>query len=262
VLVLLVVTSIVLITLDTRSGGGGVTGSIRNGAHDVVAPLQSGVNSVVSPISDWFDGVTSSGDLKAENRKLKQQLAEAQGKAALGESALNDDLELKRFNQLPAIASLKAVTAQIVQSSSGNFDTTIDIDKGTDSGIAKDMPVVGAAGLLGRVVEASRRTSTVLLTTDPRSGVSAKAPSGAKGVLNGHEGSDLLTFDFVANGSVVHKNDLIVTSGSTVFPTGVPVGKVVSVRRDPGAVTLSVNVRPFATPERETYVRVLLFRGA
>lgn len=260
-LILLVITSIVLITMDTRSGGSGVTGSIRRDAHDAVAPLQHSVSSAVSPVADWFDSVTSSGDLESQNRKLRQQLAEARGKAALGSSALQDDLELKRFNQLTSIAALKGVTAQIVAGSPGNFDTTIDIDKGASSGIVKDMPVVGADGLLGRVIQASRSSASVLLLTDSSSGVPVKAPSGVKGVVDGHQGSDLLTFDY-PTGEAVKKGDLIVTSGSTVFPVGIPVGRVVSVKRDPGALTLSINVRPFASAGRETYARVLLYKGA
>ncbi|MGZ6913471.1 MAG: hypothetical protein ACXVJS_18145 [Acidimicrobiia bacterium] len=62
-LILLVLTSITLITLDTRGGDSGVGGRIRNTARDVFSPIQDGVDAGLRPIEDWWDGVTRAGDI-------------------------------------------------------------------------------------------------------------------------------------------------------------------------------------------------------
>ena len=58
ILILLVLTSITLITVDTRGGDSGVGGRVRNAVRDVFAPVQDGVDSLTQPIEDWGDGVT------------------------------------------------------------------------------------------------------------------------------------------------------------------------------------------------------------
>ena len=80
VLILLVLTSITLITIDARSNGGGVTRTVRDAARDTMAPVQSAVDDVLSPVADWFDGVAQSGNLKDENRTLRRELAQARGR--------------------------------------------------------------------------------------------------------------------------------------------------------------------------------------
>ena len=79
VLVVIVLTAITLITLDTRNGRSGPVGALGRAAHTLVSPVQGAVNDVASPVSDWWHGVTDSGNLKKENRDLKNQVAALQG---------------------------------------------------------------------------------------------------------------------------------------------------------------------------------------
>jgi rod shape-determining protein MreC len=87
VLILLILTSITLITVDARGNNGGVTRTVRDSARDAMAPVQEAVDDILSPVADWFDGVTEGADLKQENRVLRRQLAEARGEAAQSRSA-------------------------------------------------------------------------------------------------------------------------------------------------------------------------------
>jgi len=64
-LVLLVITSLVLITLDER--GSGVFNSARSAAQDVVAPMQRALDSVIDPVAEFFDGLGRANELRDEN---------------------------------------------------------------------------------------------------------------------------------------------------------------------------------------------------
>ncbi len=198
VLILLVLTAMTLITVDARGNNGGVTRTVRDSAQDAMAPVQEGVDDILSPVADWFDGVTQSADLKQENRVLRKQLADARGQAAQSSAMRRENEELKRINDLQSTSDIPGVTAQVIAGTPGNFESTITIDKGSDSGITTDMPVVTGDGLVGRVVQASGKRATVLLLTDPDSSVSVRLEkSGGTGLANGRAGSDLLRVDFV-----------------------------------------------------------------
>jgi rod shape-determining protein MreC len=260
VLILLVLTSITLITLDARGNNGGVTRTVRNAARDSMAPVQSAVDDVLAPVDDWVDGVTRSADIKAENRKLRRELAEARGQAAESVGARRENRELKKFQNLTFAPDLRGVTAQVIAGSPGNFESTIALDKGTDDGIMNAMPVVAGGGLVGRVVQASRKRATVLLLTDVESGVSVRlGDTGDRGVVNGRAGSNLLRLQFVEPKVKVKRNDLVFTAGldGSVFPANIPVGRVVSVKKAPGAIEQTILVRPLVDVGRAAFVRAL-----
>lgn len=259
VLILLVLTSITLITLDARGNNGGVTRTMRDAARDSMAPVQSAVDDVLSPVNDWIDGVSRSSEIKQENRVLRRELAEARGQAAESEGALRENRELKKIQNLTFAPGLRGVTAQVVAGSPGNFESTIALDKGTDDGIMNAMPVVAGDGLVGRVVQASRKRATVLLLTDSNSGVSVRlGKTGARGVVNGRAGSNLLRLE-VAPDVTVNRHDLLLTSGleGSVYPGGIPVGRVVSVKKEAGAIEQTILVRPLVDVGRASFVRAL-----
>jgi rod shape-determining protein MreC len=137
----------------------------------------------------------------------------------------------------------------VVARSGSNFQLSVTIDAGARQGVARDMAVVDAGGLVGRVTQVTADYATVLLVTDPTSGVAATLASGkAPGILKGR-GEALLQFQPVRAGTAPRRGDAVVTRGyqGGVFPAGLPVGVVERV--DPaGAASLvpRVDVRPYA----------------
>lgn len=260
ILILLVLISITLITLDTRGGDTGVGGRVRNAARDVLAPVQDGVDNLTQPIEDWWDGLTRSGDIKAENRKLRRELQAARGEIATARASVREIRELKRLADLPFAGDLHGVNAQIVLGSPGNFESTVVLNKGTGDGIVVNQPVISGRGLLGRVARASVRRATVLLLTDRDSGVNVRdSRSNVLGVINGRPDAEVQTVDLVAAGADIKVGDVLVTAGTPdgPFPPDIPVGQVTSVRSDAGDLQSHVSVRLFADAGITEFVRVL-----
>jgi rod shape-determining protein MreC len=260
VLILLLLTSATLITVDSRAGGGGVTGSLRDGARDAIAPVQRAVDDTFSPVTDWWDGVTKSADIKRENARLRRELEQARGDAAEAKGALRENRDLKRLNKLPFVGDLQGVTAEVVEGSPGNFESTVGIDKGTDDGIAVGQPVVAGDGLVGRITQASRRRATVQLLTDPDAGVAVKfQQSGTLALASGRTASDTMSLSSIQRDVPVKIGEIVSTAGqqNAAFPSGIPVGKVVAVRRNAGNVQKSVTVRPLVDFDSLSFVRVL-----
>jgi rod shape-determining protein MreC len=173
--------------------------------------------------------------------------------------------DLRAQLRLPFIGDLKTIPAQVITGAPGNFDSTLEIDKGTSQGIAQGMPVVTEGGLIGRIILVGKHSATVLLITDPTSNVAVRLPdSKATGVASGHAGLSTLSVNFVNPDAQLAKDANVVTAGQKdgLYPPGIPVGTVVSAAKTPGANQYDVTVRPYADLGRVEFVQVLHWTGA
>lgn len=263
VLVLLVLTSVTLVTLDLRGEGGGPVGFARRAARDAFAPIESGADTAFRPLGDFLDGVSRAGSLKSENRVLRRRVEELEGELARARGLDRENQVLRQLLDLGFVDQIDTVAAKVVSFAPGNFEWTVTIDRGTRDGVRKDMPVVSGEGLVGRVTDASDTRAKVLLLSDPRMSVGIRlAGSGETGVTEGLPGKDVLQVDLIDPDTPVEEQELVVTSGlqQARFPPGVPVGTVVSVSTRRGALQKDLRVAPLADLDRLEFVEVLLWR--
>jgi rod shape-determining protein MreC len=259
VLLVLVLTAITLITLDSRRDQPGALGVVGRAAHTLVSPIERAVDAVVSPIADWFDGVTEGGSLKRENSQLRRRVDELEARERDAASAIEQNETFERLLDLPVLSDVPRVTARVVNRSPGNFEWTVTLNKGEEAGISPDMPVMGPAGLVGRVLDSWRGGSKILLLIDPESNVGVRVlPGLLTGIAEGVAGSDRLRLDLDANAPVAVGDD-VVTSGleNSSFPEGLGVGRIVEVEQQPGGLGTIVRVDPWTDFESLEYVTVL-----
>jgi rod shape-determining protein MreC len=258
-LLLLVLTAITLVTLDTRSSGRGWIGSARSKVQDAFAPVQSTTHSALRPVGDFFTGAVHYGDLKAENARLRDELAKQRGAQAQAQATQNELQLLLQNQHLPFVGSIPTVAAEVIDTSSSNFEVSIQINRGTSSGITADMPVVTGGGLVGKVARVSAKRAVVVLVTDPTFAVGVRLPSGDVAVAQGTGRANRLRVDNVQPGFKVNAGDTLVSSGLQleIFPKDIPVGKVRTVRQQPGALQQDVTIDPVVDLNRLTFVQVL-----
>ncbi len=263
-LVVIVLTALTLITLDSRNGRSGPIGTLGRAAHVVVGPIEGAVDDVASPLSDWWHGVSDAGHLKADNRKLHEQIAALQGQQRAAQQAIDENTALKAYLKLASLLQVKNVTGLIVSRDPGNFDPTLTINKGQESGIAVDMPVMAPAGLVGKVIETWHGGSKIRVLTDPSYSVGVQTPSrpgapATTGIASGQVGSHDLTVTFDP-GTKVKVGDPIVTSPlSTSAPPDIPVGTVSSVQVQPGNTGIVATITPYVDLGGLQYGTVLLW---
>ena len=147
-LVLLVLTSLVLISLDER--GSGVINSTRSAAQDVVSPIQRLADDVINPAADWLDGLGRASELQDENARLRRELALARSQGAAGAIAQARLKEYSQILDLPDVADAFGVTADVLTQNVGNFSRQFTIDRGSDSGIARRHAGRRRRGRVGR----------------------------------------------------------------------------------------------------------------
>lgn len=262
VLVLLILTSVTLLTLDFRGSGQQWVSQIRNGARELFAPLQSATDAAVEPLQDVFGGIFNYGDLKNENARLRDELEEARSAAARATDADRERRVLLDLQDLDYVGDIPTVSARIVGQAANNFEFTVVIDRGTSHGVDEGMPVVAGAGLVGRVIESSATRSTVLLVTDRGSRVGIRlSASGDVGVARGQGVGRAMVADLIDPASVVERDEVVVTSGlqQGLFPAGIPVALVKSAKSEPGALRQDVTLTPVVDLDRLAYVKVLQY---
>jgi rod shape-determining protein MreC len=244
-LVILMVTSLFLITLDLR--GVKVIDGFKQGSQTIMTPFQRAGSVVLTPVKNFFSDVTHLGrtrnqieKLEAENANLKQRLinrknADAQLK------------QLKRILDLAGTAGFKVVNAKVISNgSSQSFSQTITIDSGTNAGIKKNMTVLSQYGIAGVVKDVYPSSALIQLASDPSFRIGARiAGSQQIGILTGR-GTRSASLQLLDNSTTVKVGDVLLSRGSIAnrpYVPGVPLGYVSSVDNSAGAVAQTAIVR-------------------
>ena len=254
----LVVASLMTITLDFRGGQSGPLAGLGRTALGVVSPLQEAVSNVFRPVTDFIQGVTNIGSLRAENQSLKDQVRELSREQQEFLRLQREVRELKGILGLTERLQLATIGAEVIGEGPSNFEWSWVINRGTDDGVEVDTAVIGSEGLVGRVVRVSASSAVVLLIIDPESAVGVRlASSGETGVLEGRRENDLL-LGLVDPNTTVRPGEPVETSGlGGVFPAGIPVGVVSVASADEASLEKQVLVRPNVDFSRLPLVAVI-----
>lgn len=244
-LVVLIVTSLFLITLDLR--GVKVIDGFKQGTQTVLSPFQRAGAVVLNPIKDFFSDVSNLGrtsnqieKLEAENARLKVTLLNRKNADAQLE-------QLKDILDLAGIAGYKVVNAKVIsQGSSQSFSQTLTIDSGSKAGIRKNMTVLSQYGIAGVVKDVYPNSALIQLASDPAFKIGARiAGSQQIGILSG-QGNRSATLQLLDNSTTVSVGDVLLARGSSSnrpFVPGVPLGYVSRVDNSAGAIAQSAVVR-------------------
>lgn len=259
-IVVLVLASLTILTLDARSSG--VVDRIRAEATDLLAPAKTAAQTVFRPVEDVWNGIFRYREVKAENERLRTELDQIRGREAALTERERRAAELEALNGITWIGDLPSVTAELIGPPPSNFDQSVQLDRGADSGVKIGMPVVTGAGLLGRVVRVTPGRSFVRLVTDPILKVGVSLPASPElGFSRGRGAGNDLDVLLVASDAQVNRGDPVITSGQdeSLFPAGIPVGTVSSVRSREGDLDLEVRATPVASATTTSVVRVILY---
>ena len=244
-IIVLLVTSLFLITLDLR--GVQVIDGLRTGTQTALTPVQKAGSWLVSPFRNFLSDVTHLGrtrnqmeKLTVENEKLRLTL----------QNRKTADAQLKQLKgvlNLAGTAGYEVVNAKVIsQGSTTSFTQTITIDAGTSSGVRANMTVLSGYGLVGVVKYAYRDSALVQLASDPAFKIGARiAGTQQIGILSG-QGTRKGVLQLLDNTTQVRKGDALLARGSQngrPFVPGVPIGEVTSVDNSPGAVTQTADVK-------------------
>lgn len=258
VLALIVLVAVAL-TLATR--GLRLTPSLPETAlREVLAPVGGVTARIVRGAGEIGETVAAFSRLRAENEQLRADLERLRGVEAQIRQLERENHQLRQLLGLKQARPDAALAARVIARSPERWFEEVTLDQGSRDGVQVDMVALAPSGLVGRVVAVTPHTSRLLLLTDPESGVGAViGRTGEAGVVYGRGGNvPELVMTLFSPDADVREGDDVVTSGlGPVFPPGLPVGTVVSVRRDPAGLGLQAIVKPDAELNRLTEVLLL-----
>lgn len=208
------------------------------------AAAVSAANSFTGSIYETRSNFTAYLNLKDQNEMLNHQLAALlnRGRGSFiafntATTNVNDTVYRQRYQYL---------TAEVVDNSVTLRSNYIILDRGSKQGVAPDMGVIGASGIIGIVREVSDNFCVVMSVLHKDTKISASVKKdGTFGQLLWN-GGDYRTADLIdlPTHSKIAQGDTLVTSGlGDAFPQGVPVGVVKNFEKKAGDKTYTVEVQ-------------------
>ena len=268
-LAVLVALSIGLLTAYFGEGPGGLLHGLQRGAQEVFQPIETGVSRATKPFRDLVGWAGDNINAKSENDKLKQENADLREQVAGAQAAEDENRKLRGLVDLPKKPGypdgVDPLTARVIGRSPTVWSEAVQIDAGSSDGVRVDQPVVTSGGLVGRVTSVTGGTATVTLIVDASSAVSAQVlPDGKFGVVRPKVGNpNDMQLQYLDKNTKVAKGDVVITSGTTdeklesLFPKGIPIGRVKRVDEDELDIYERIHIEPFADFKRMEFVQVL-----
>ena len=212
---------------------------------EIIAPFQKFINETINITERVWLKYFGLINTHNENIRMKKELDSLKMENYLYQEMLATNQRLQQLLQFRNMSDQPVIAAQVIGRDPTGWFQSVIIDKGKNSGIKLNMPVVNAEGVVGKLVSVSYNYSKVLLIIDQNSSVDCIIQrSRDDGILKGLS-SKVCKLDYVLKSSDVHVGDIVVTSGlGGIFPKGIPVGEVTDVEDPPGELFKDVKIRP------------------
>jgi rod shape-determining protein MreC len=248
--------SLLLLTLQARGTAPGVVGDLvallTTPVQVVLAKAHRGAVTVWETYQDWKALRAENAALRSENERLRVR------SLRLEETNAEND-RLRKLLGLRERLPMTTLLGIVIGREGSGWARALTVNRGRGDGIGQQTPAVVPEGLVGRVVRVRSGTAVIQLLNDPASTVGGVVlRTRTVGLLEG-DAAGALRFKFMArDGSAIAPGDLIITSGAgTLFPKGLPVGRIVSIENRGSALFHFAHVAPLVDFERVEEVLLL-----
>jgi rod shape-determining protein MreC len=240
-------------------GDGKSVSLLRLWANSLVTPPERMIHSSKLGVSDVWQNYFDLRHVRQQNIDLQKTV----DRLRLEQAALLEDA--RQGQRLQAMLNFqqkyiyKTVAAQVIGSSGSDQSRVFYLDKGKDAGLDRDMAVITADGIVGKVREVFPHSAQVLVINDQTSGAGVILESTrVRGILRGNAVGQPQIVDVIADNRIQPGEKILTAGGDQIFPRGLPVGVVERVVRDPERdAFINVIVKPAAHLDRLDEVLVI-----
>ncbi len=262
-LLVLLLTNLVVMAVDARDDGTKQR-LIRVWVQAVAYPAQSISTKASGAGTSLIGQIANFHSTAVENEQLKQELSQARLELQNAHQTWVENERLKGLLNLKEQTGYDQIAARVIARDSSIWFNTITINRGSSNGVALNMPVVTAGGIVGRVVAVSPWTAQVMMITDEKAAAGAivgqLSGSGALGSVRGLGESGLIEMRYVSGLQNVEIGDYILTTGQDgIYPPGLSVGEVVQVKHGTATQPHQIFIKPGAKLDQLEEVAVLLY---
>lgn len=234
-----------------RSASGALTGGLVSIQYWFASRTQAIQQFMAAP-GDLISLRARNAELEAQVSQLQTQVIDLQQRA----NETNILAALVDFSRASPESSYKA--ASVIGRDPSPFLHYIIINRGSNNGIQRGMPVVTNEGLAGRIDAVISDAARVQLITDPASSVNVHLRNANTDALIAGSVTGDINLNLISQDAVVEPGDIILTSGlGGGFPADLIVGQVVSVRKLPAELFQEATVQPAVDFSRLQIVLVI-----
>lgn len=252
--VVIIIVLLLAVALSVISGLTGV--NVPNMlVQGVLTPIRTGVSYLTDSAEQLYDYMFRFEAISAENAALKEQLAQMEddirqtSAIARENERLRQLLELKQSHQ-----DFELVDGYIISWSSNDWNSTITINRGANAGLETGMCAITANGQVVGIISSVGPNYAVIKTVldssiEISATLSASGGTGYNGMVKGGYSSGLaglLRMSYLPSNAVIHNNDQVVTTGSTVYPRGLILGYVMDAGYEDTGIAMYALLRPAA----------------
>ena len=250
-----VMLSLALVFIDSRFQ---TLELLRQGISLFTHPVQQAVHVPVNYINDLFAYFSNLSLLEEENVRLKRtQLVNAETLLRTQQLEVENE-RLRKLLDVRHQQKINGRVAQIIYAPRDPFSLRVVVDKGQQDKVDPGLPVVDDAGVVGQITRVFPFVSEITLITDKEQAIPVQVlRTGMRSVVFGL-GDGRLELRYLPVNVDVQKDDTLVTSGlDGIFPSGLPVAKVVHIEHDTTHSFARIYCEPFAAVENFGEVMVL-----
>ena len=231
VLTALIFFQLILISTQVPLGYG--ENYFEKAIFSVFSPIQHGILSLFRSIGEFWENYFYFQNVQGQNRKMKDEMFFLRQENNLLRNALENLRSAKEIEESLLRLHENILVAQVIGFDASNFYKSAVINKGSLDGLKKDMIVLDKNGsLVGRIINPiALKESRVQLITDNESGVGVFSQSKeVMGILSGDDkGYCFLEYIHVTTEGIYEGEDIITSGKDGLFPSGIKVGKIVSI---------------------------------
>ncbi|MCY4645056.1 MAG: rod shape-determining protein MreC [Bacteriovoracales bacterium] len=212
---------------------------------DLLGPLQNSIFEIKYGLSNFVHHYLNLVEVKKDNGMLAREISRLKNQIFQFEELRKENRRLKELFGLGKGLEHEKILAQVIGWDTGRNVKLIRVNRGKDSGIENDLPVVAVDGLVGRVHRVSDSFSDIMTVLDQRNrvdGIITKTRS--HGIIEGHyEGKCIMKY--VTRSKQVVLDDEIITSGlGRIYPKGLQIGKISKIERESYGITQFIELTP------------------
>ncbi len=225
---------------------GGYLGSASRGLGGSLVGVQTWFATRYAAIQDFLAAPRDIAALRQRNTELESEVSRLQGQVIDLQQKVNETeilAALVDFSRANPESTYKG--AAVVGRDPSPFLHYIIINRGSNDGVLRGMPVVTNQGLIGRVDAVIADAARVQLITDPASAVNVRLQNAnTDSVLVGSVTGDL-SLDMISQEATVETGDVVITSGlGGGYPPDLIVGQVLNVRKRDYELFQQATVQP------------------
>lgn len=220
---------------------------------DTVGVTQSIVMMPTNYVVGIFNNIDALLNTYDENKRLKSRLENfAVLQSELSDVKSENEKLRALLDKSDSLKNYEPLQATVIARNPDQWEEKLILDKGAKHGVQKNMAVLTASGLIGKIILVTDYTSEVelLYTNNPNYRVSAMV-QGKKEVFGLIEGYDEerneLILKRIDSNFELKKGDSVISSGlGGIFPKGVLIGKITEVSTDDYGLTKMAYIKPAA----------------